>query len=245
MDVLGKFKNYLLIDGRSSLDFNLYISGDGTFSSPEKRFEEIEIPGRNGKLIIDEGQTYNNIEVSYDCFIYPKFDKYFSELKSFLLSRNGYFRLEDTYHLNEYRLATFLSSIEPDMAQNLSVGSFTLTFNCKPQRFRTDGEDIIVCTNGIIINNKTQFISKPLIRCYGVGSFTMFNSYGTLTTSITKASGYTDIDCDIQDAFKDTTNCNPNLNLSNNRFPELYPGENRITYSGFSRIEVTPRWWTL
>ena len=45
--------NYLVIDGKPSLDFGLVISGAGTFTSPQKRYEEVDIPGRNGKLLLN------------------------------------------------------------------------------------------------------------------------------------------------------------------------------------------------
>jgi phage-related protein len=81
----------------------------------------------------------------------------------------------------------------------------------------------------------------PLIRAYGTGTFTI----NGITVQITSASSYTDIDCDLQECFKDTlaTNCNGNVVLTT--FPELKPGENTISMSGITKLEITPRWWRL
>lgn len=243
------FRNYLIIDGKSSYDFNMYISGGGTFSSPEKAYEEVEVPGKNGKLIFEEGedgQTYKNVIVSYDSFIHPEFDLNFSKLKGYLLTRKGYFRLEDTYHPDEYRLASFQNAIEPDMHQTLKTGEFTLEFNCKPQRFLKIGEVDTTYVTTSVIFNKTDQIAKPLIRAYGTGTFTISNSSGTRSIRISSApAGYTDIDTDLMDAYAGSTNCNGYITLVNSKFPVLYPGQNTISMSGISRVIITPRWWII
>ena len=63
--------------------------------------------------------------------------------------------------------------------------------------------------------------------------------------TITSADQYTDIDCEIMDAYKGATNCNGNIRTTDNKFPVLRAGQNNITKSGISRLEITPRWWTV
>jgi phage-related protein len=91
--------------------------------------------------------------------------------------------------------------------------------------------------------NKYLTEAKPLIRAYGTGTF----SIGNRSVQITSADTYTDIDCDLMEAYKDTlaTNCNNNIILTDGEFPSLMPGDNLITLSGLSGIEITPRWWVL
>ena len=69
-------------------------------------------------------------------------------------------------------------------------------------------------------------------------------SFSESTMTISSANSYTDIDCDIMDAFKGSTNCNGNISGS---FPTLAPGDNTVDLpsSGITKIEIIPRWWVL
>lgn len=262
MKDIASNRNYLIIDGKDSRDFNLYISGDGTYLSPEKNVEEVTIPGRNGTLLFEEGtygQSYSNVEVTYRAFIFPEFSRNIEALRSFLLTRQGYFRLEDTYHPDEFRLASFKGPLEPDMHQTLYTGEFDITFNCKPQRFLKSGEKKIAISERTHILNETNCVAKPLIRIYGIGTLTIDHytsdqykswSTGWNTVRVTSANQYTDIDCETMNAYKDTTNCNSNIVIGGKigdpiTFPYLTPGMNTITFSQITSIELTPRWWTL
>ena len=234
-------RNYLTFNNVSTKDYGVYISGLNTYNAPEKDVEIISIPGRNGDLTIDNGR-YKNVDVSYPAFIYDNFDQNVEGLRNYLLSQNGYKRLEDTYHPEEFRLARYKGDFSAKMVDWLEAGEFDLAFDCYPQRFLKSGEQIITLTAAGYIFNE-YMTSKPLIRAYGTGTFTI----NGVSVQITTASGYTDIDCDLQEAYKDTlaTNCNGNIVLSNGEFPELVPGENTITISGLTKLEITPRWWIL
>ena len=242
-------KHYMIIDGKSSRDFNVYISGGGTYASPEKNFEEVEIPGRNGSIFLYEG-AFKNVNVTYNAWIAKvddtdEVDKYFRSLRSFLISREGYVRIEDTYHPDEVRFGVYNDAIEPDMHGTLQAAQFTLQFSCKPQRFLKKFYDqaITYTTSGATFYNETFFDAKPLVRVYGTGTFTI----NGVAIVINSASSYTDFDCDLQEAYKDSlaTNCNGNITLTNAPFPYLKPGENSITFSGPSSIVMYPRLYHL
>ena len=79
---------YFVFGNRSSRDYALYISGDGTYDAPERDYDEIEIPGRSGNLILDN-HRYKNITVKYDAFIKDDFDVNFAGFRSYLLSLHG------------------------------------------------------------------------------------------------------------------------------------------------------------
>ena len=451
-------RNYLVFGGRDSRDFGVYISGQGTFSAPSRAYDFYAIPGRNGAVIGNE-KRLENIEVSYECFIYANFDKNISDFRSYLLSCIGYQELTDSYHPDEFRMACYVGPFEPTVTKKNDAGSFTLTFNCKPQRFLQSGKtayswvsggeqtiigkeitvlppfldgttltsllmiggiptptlnkpsfqlvvngevkinlqsnredvfsasfnwaagtgtiarrlvtvwynsewtrvsgtqyrvtipsglstayetgspdavlyaqiftgnptksgtnltfttnssyaslddflaaikefkttsgdlahgivwsaqyayttpesfsftpyypaedewtSIALYVNGQPVNspgvsqttakytqstgmeNPTPFASEPLIRAYGTGSFVMDG----VTVTITTASTYTDIDCEMMDCYKGSTNCNANVTFSTYDFPKLQPGVNTITLNtGITGVEMTPRWWKL
>lgn len=259
---------YLTFNGRDSKDFGVYISGSGTFDAPKRDTEAVAVPGRNGVLLFDNGR-YENLTITYPAFISQDFAENFDAFKAFMLSQSGYHRLEDTYHPDEYRLASYEGPLAPEVGAINRYGHFDIVFNCKPQRFLKSGEETVEITQdmaisnptlyavpspiqtevgtldigsyGMAIINPTLYAAAPLIRAYGVGIF-YIGSYGI---EITEADEYTDIDCDIQDAFKGATNCNGNIVLLSNDFPKIEPGKNNIAISGITKLEILPRWYTI
>ena len=161
--------HFIMFDGQNLADWGLHISGDKTFGAPERDVDEVEVPGRNGTLTYDNGR-FNNYDLEYEGGIVSDdtvdFEYKIRRLRSFLCSRYGYKRLEDTYHPDEFRLAKFVDGLDPDVTQ-LQGGTFDLKFDCKPQRFLKSGEEAIVMTASGSIFNFTDFETKPLIRCYG------------------------------------------------------------------------------
>ena len=168
------FKGFTF-DGVDSKDYGVYISGDGVFNSPERSAEMVEIPGRNGDLVIDRGR-FGNIEVTYPASIAADNEADFaagiSDLRNFLSSRVGYCRLEDEYNPAEYRLAVYRRGLEVTPAQ-LKAGEFEIVFDCMPQRFLKSGEDPVPITNGGTITNPTLFPAPPLLQVWGYGNFTV------------------------------------------------------------------------
>lgn len=234
-------RQWLFFDGKNSKDYGVYISGRGTFGAPARDQESISVAGRNGDLTLDNGR-YKNIIVTYPAFIYRDFKNQIAAFRNHLFSGTSYRRLEDTYHPNEYRLAKYTGSFDPDVVADLRAGEFELTFDCYPQRFLKSGEKTITFTSGGSIRNDWSTVALPLVRAYGNGSVTI----NGITITISGADGYTDIDCDIQEAYKDTpaTSRNSNITLSNGVFFSLTPGINTISFT-CSRVEITPRWWIL
>jgi phage-related protein len=130
---------YFVFNGKKSSDFNVWCSGDGLYRLPERDVEYIAVPGRNGDLAVDNGR-WMNVEVTYSCFIPKHFREHYSDLVSWLASQKGYGRLEDARHPEFYWLARMDADVAPKMVFPDDSGTFTLTFNCKPQRFLKSGE---------------------------------------------------------------------------------------------------------
>lgn len=130
---------YFVFNGKKSSDFNVWCSGDGLYRLPERDVEYIAVPGRNGDLAVDNGR-WMNVEVTYSCFIPNHFREHYSDLVSWLASQKGYGRLEDARHPEFYWLARMDADVAPKMVFPDDSGTFTLTFNCKPQRFLKSGE---------------------------------------------------------------------------------------------------------
>lgn len=234
-------RNYFTFNNEDSCDYGLWISGSGTYDAPKRDVSKYSVPGRNGDLLIDN-HRFNNIPLSYPAFISKDFYYKFDDFKAFMLSQSGYLRLEDTYHPNEYRMAQFVGPMNPDVKVLNVAGEFEIEFDCKPQRWLKVGEKAIEITSSTTINNPTLYTAKPLVRVYGTGTLVI----GSETIEINDVNSYVDIDCEIMDAYKDSTNCNSDIELTSGGFFELEPGLNTITMdNSITSIELTPRWWTI
>lgn len=232
-------KDYFIFGGIDSRKYQVGIYGDQLANPPERDRDFVSVPGRNGDVIVDNGR-YNNKIVPYKAYIINKYNSNVTGLRNDLLSFTDYQRLEDSINPDQFRMAVAIP-FEVDEHGILRAGEFEIKFNCKPQRFLKSGEQKIEITAATTLYNEYPETALPLIRAYGTGSF----SIGGVAIQITAANGYTDIDCELMEAYKDTlaTDCNANIVLTNGKFPSLKNGANQITISGLTKLEITPRWW--
>ena len=181
----GAIYKALFFDGESSRNYGVYITGEAVYNSPERDVEMIKIPGRNGEFALDNGR-FQNIKVTYPAGIFANNETDFaaaiSDFRNFLASRVGYCRLEDEYNPNEYRMAVYKSGLNVDPAK-LEAGEFSITFDCKPQRWLKDGETAVTVDSGDTLTNPTLFESGPLLEATGSGTI-QFNGYEIELASI-------------------------------------------------------------
>lgn len=235
-------KKTFTFDNKSSGDFGLFINGRGVFDSPEPDLEYVSIPGRSGDLIYDN-KRFNNIELTYPaCFTLSNFQSNLKALQAFFLKHKGYFRLEDDYLPDHFRMASVDRAINPEeIVWVYDSGSVDLTFNCKPQLYLKSGETETEYTSDDTVSNPTAFVAKPLISIYGTGSITLA---GKTIQVASHAYPYIVIDCDLMDCYYDVHNLNQYVTVSD--FPELAPGNNTLVIgSGITNVGITPRWWTV
>lgn len=261
-------RNYLVFDGEDSRDYDVYISGNGTFNSPTRALDMISIPGRDGDLL-GTGSRLLNTTVTYPAFTH-NLEK-LAAFRSMLMSRTGYVRLTDSYHPDEYRMAVYRGALEADMMDNLKAGEFDVTFEVMPQRWLLEGDnplelweyedltnesDVELTTeDDVILEGATTQIAsgslinpspmeaRPLIISTGPGTVTL----GDQVITIDVEAGVTVyIDCEMMDAYTMSgdlmVSANQNVVFSGNDFPTLKAGETNVTYTT-AGLEIVPRWW--
>ena len=235
-------RHYLTFNGRSTHEFGIFISGESTYSAPERNVVSQEVAGRNGSLLFDMG-NFKNISVKYPSYIAEDLPSRIRDFLNYAGSQIGYQRLEDTYHPYEYRMGRFKTNPQIDTEGYMNrMGKFTLEFDCKPQRFLKSGEIATELNDDGMILNRTEFPSKPLLRVYGTGAGSV--GIGSETITISTIDSYVDIDCEIMDAYKGSVNCNGNVSFTDDIV--LTPGENNISLAGLiTKVEITPRWYII
>lgn len=169
----------LIFGGVESSEYGIYLSGEGVYNAPERAVEVVDVPGRNGAVLIDQGH-WNNIEVVYKAGVFGANQETFSEklsaFRNAILSQTGYQRLSDTYHPEEFRMGAYVSGLEVSPASYNRHGEFELIFNCKPQRWLVDGNLPIPIDSGDVLENLTPYESSPMILAEGYGLLS-FNGY--------------------------------------------------------------------
>lgn len=233
----------LYFDGKCLNDFGIFVDTANIFKKPKKRVTKVSVPGRNGDLILKEKETnFDNITIVFPCFIREGFPCSFNDLMNFLASRKGYKVLQSSNDWETFRMGMFLTDLAPETGAFLKYGQFSLSFDCKPQRFLTLGQNFMTITSGTAFYNPTAFDSQPIIRAYGNGTVVVNGETITITGN---TNSYVDIDCELMDCYYGTTGLNDKVAFATHNFPVLTPGENTITYSTVTQVDVMPRWWKL
>lgn len=158
---------YFTYNGRSSADFGLHIEKKDVFSAPEYDAEFISIPGRSGD-IINPNRRFSNIKVCYTVFLARKNTAALADvlrnIKGWLYSEpDRYHELTDSYDAEYFRYGVISGSLDIEEQLN-KVGSFTVTFNCKPFKYSFAGQQTVSAdASELTITNPTAFESRPYI----------------------------------------------------------------------------------
>ena len=240
-------------DGVSSATFNAVVFEKSLYETPAKNYEIVPIPGRNGNLLLWKDR-YDDVTMSYTVLFTSNFESNYSALRNYLLSRDGYCRLSDTFNTDEFYLAYYSDVMQPTITRDHNMGKVTIRFQRRAERFLTSGdveqEIHLTGSTPVTITNPTMFVARPLIRMYGYQDVTIagtrFEVYhtGDISTPI-------NIDCEIMECFDDTKTIDANqfVKLKNGalEFPKLLPGANTLLseVGGRGTVNITPRWWKL
>ena len=248
MAVFNKF----IFDSIDSLSDGIYITGEAVYNAPERTMDMISVPGRNGAIAIDQGR-FENIIVTYPAGAFADSQSDFADkIQSFrnkLVSRYSYKRLTDSYNTGEFRMGLYHSGLEVAITNISRAGEFTISFDCKPQRWLASGETPQTFTASGTITNPTLFPARPLLAVTGAGNLTV----GTQTMTLIARSDPTSIlyiDCESQEAWELIGGVmysrNDYVQNAGADFPSLVAGSNTVTLgTGITKVDITPRWWRI
>ena len=167
---------------------------------------------------------------------------------------NGYFYLNGVQHISsdvtdKATLNTWLDNnplqvtyklAEPQTVQLTAQQVSLLTGT---NIISTDMESLTVTiASPAELENPTLFESKPIIRVYGNGTLNINDIYITVANS---PYTYIDIDCELMDCYHGSNNANSYVSFSTTDYVTLRSGTNYFSYSGFSQVSITPRWYTI
>lgn len=238
----------IMFNGVSSEDFGILVEHPPGYQTPERDYEVVHVPGRNGDVLFDSG-SYANGERPYELAFGNEHEDYYTmanRVSQWLHEPSGYARLEDSYEPDVYRLGYFKDSI--DFTNILAhAGRATAKFVVKPQRFLKIGEESTDISNGLNLFNPTAYNSKPILKLIINKNFIIKinNKIVLESKDIPDGEREITIDCELMNAVSNGESANKYLLLGHG-FPELVPGDNVFDISeGITKMEVIPRWWTI
>ena len=241
----------IIYNGKSSEELGIRIARFPDYTMPERVYENVHVPGKNGDVVMDTG-TFNNVNREYDISVPALNNDYYrtiDQISKWLHSSSGYARLEDTYDQEHYRMAIYKESSTIENLFN-EAGQATIAFECKPQRYYKVGDVPVLCTSSRVIFNHTGFVSLPImvvkINRNVTGTITINGKQITIKEQDISDTLDITIDSEVQDAYSGTLNMNSMISTTDGEFPKLDPGNNNVSFSGgIVNVKIMPRWWTI
>lgn len=234
---------YFIYDGISSQEFGIKIKKGGinNFSSPQRSYETIQIKGRNGDLVIDNG-NYENFTIEIECYLDARnsdLNIVSKELKKWLIGELKYKKLIVSTDTNFYYEAICINKIDiSEVVKNF--GECLIVFSCKPLKKEIFGDSKIILTQSNTLYNE-GLASSPYIKVVGSGDITInINNQKLILKGV---EDYIEVDTELYNCFKGNVNQN---NKMYSNFPVLEEGKNEISFTGsVTQLEILPRWVVL
>lgn len=236
-------EKYLFFNGHSSDEYFCHIEHKPDIPVPEAKYEEYEVPGRNGKLHADLGY-YDNVTVTYQLYFHGRNPtaEDARTIKKWLAGAPGTHQLSDGYDPAFF----YLAIAKPGSISNLfdKYGRLSVEFDCDPRHFSVVGYQAMQMQSGQTLLNPLDHVALPWLEITGNGSEGKVTVNGVDFAVGTVANKTLYCDCENWDAYL-TGGTNANARVGGT-WPSLQPGENTISWSGgVTGVKLTPRWWTL
>lgn len=238
-----------LIVGEYDLsDWGVQFGSKSLYNAPKRNVENISVPGRNGDVIIDHG-NWENIDVTYSCFIEGKAKERIFDLKQVIISQLGYVKISDSENLDEFRLGYYKEGLD-DINPSLEVKNikFNITFNCKPQRFLSAGDEWHSLKNGDRLYNPTLFAFSPLFKIQTSDSDYGYIEIDGYSIKVKNTHGveYLYIDTETMQCYSDNELLNDCVEFSSDNTLKVASGGRQVSISSnIYNVEVKTRWFTL
>lgn len=201
----------------------------------EDDIEEIEIPGLDGALHVNNGRK-SPIEIAVDMgFREPGgWHARWEEVKKWLREPNGRLEFSDMPGMYYQVYYVRLSEAERTLRK---YGKFTPTFVCYPYRYRLDGEMWFPAGQSVLYN--AWEIAHPVYQILGEGMCTLTVNGKSMTANVGQNLI---VDTERRIAYRQDGEL-MNTEVTGD-YEDLYlqKGENIVTASSGFTVTVQPRW---
>lgn len=211
---------FFIWNGENSLDKHIIVNELPPITRASKRIEEQVIPGKSGKLFIDDN-VYDTFVYQITCTLGPNANV--RDISGWL---NGTGKLIISLEEDKYYEGIIKNKI--DFKKVLHVFyEFPVEFELQPFAYSINEiEHNFTKSSRIYITQSTAEIC-PYYKIEGSGRITLtINNKSQIMKNV---NGYIELDAKLEEAYKDNTNQNNNVI---GEFLKLKPGENIVEWTG-------------
>lgn len=152
-------------NGIDSSAFGIIVLQQPSFIIPKERYSSVTIPGRMGRISVNEGgYVYDNMQLSCTCMI--ENGDVEGLLGSICLWLNGSGTVRFSSRPGGYYNARIANQIPFDkVVRGNTHRTFTITFDCEPFFYMDEGEIYTKYdSTTVTLENPGNFFAEPLIR---------------------------------------------------------------------------------
>ena len=224
----------VIINNQKTKNLGFALVGRPSIASADKKYETIEVEGRDGALTKFIGYQDLKFTLKFNILFQNDIKQKLREIKG-LLSQAKTLAFDDSPNFFYKVKRAQISDTETIIKQS---GVFSVEFIADP--FEFESSSILEYDNpsNLIIRNNTSYFSQPIIKIHGQDNIKLF--VNDELVEIKQINEGIVIDSEMQEAYYNNDNMNHQM-LGD--FPIFAIGENKIRLEGnVNKIEILPQW---
>ena len=228
-------------NGHKSSDFNMYINSDYELASTTPDYQAVEIPGRDGDLLIPNNR-FKSFKQDFPITYIGSYDdsiKKIEAAKQLMLQDTNWHDMSFSFDPDYIYRASFVGEFR--VKKSATYMTQTLSFNMMPYKYLTTGQTYQTITDGDVLNNLGTILAKPIIKITGKGDCTI--KIGNRSVSLKGIDGGIVMDSDSQ-LCTNLAGTRTQFDKMYGDFIDIAMGKQtvKITGDNITKTELLPRW---
>lgn len=224
----------IIINNQNTKNLGFALVGRPSIPSSDKKYETIEVEGRDGALTKFIGYQDLKFTLKFNILFQDDIKQKLREIKG-LLSVAKTLAFDDSPNFFYKIKRCQISDVETIIK---SSGVFSVEFICDPFEYESSSVLEYLNPSNLLIRNNTSYFSQPIIKIFGQGNIKLFVNDDLI--EIKQINEGIVIDSEMQEAYYNNDNLNHQMTGS---FPIFGIGENKIRTEGnIYKIEILPNW---
>ena len=224
----------VIINNQNTKNLGFALVGRPSIPSADKKYETIEVEGRDGALTKFIGYQDLKFSLKFNILFQSDIKQKLREIKG-LLSVAKTLAFDDSPNFFYKIKRCQISDTETIIKQS---GVFSVEFIADPFEFESSSVLEYENPSNLLIRNNTTYFSQPIIKIHGKDNIKLFVNDDLI--EIKQINEGIVIDSEMQEAYYNDNNMNHQMLGS---FPVFEIGENKIRTEGnIDKIEILPNW---
>lgn len=234
MKAIGQKNIWFEFAGHRNAEFDVQMLSMPTRPHPARKGTLVDVPGRSGKLFIDEG-AYDRVLVSLRLIA----------VGDNIDAVNGWLTGKGDLIFGDEPNRAYRAMVTKEFSLShrnprLRGQEFTMTFDCEPFKYAFPPPDSVTMTAGGLVQNPGTVYSEPRITITGSGDFLLaINGFSVEGSGIENGAI---VDSALQETLQTDGLTSYNRAFAIDEFPLLSPGANTVSWTGnITKIEIDRR----